>query len=119
MTERKRVDEALRNAEERYRVLFEQAPTGIVLIDAQTGKTIEANEVACGQLGYSREEFAALSISDYEARGTPEETQAHLQKVRSAGSDDFETLHRTKSGDIRNVHVWVRTVSLDERPPFY
>ena len=61
MTERKRVDEALRNAEERYRVLFEQAPTGIVLIDAQTGRTIEANEAACTQLGYSREEFAAAA----------------------------------------------------------
>src|ERR1035437_2957764 len=51
MTERKRADEALRNAEERYRVLFEQAPNGIVLIDAQTGRTIEANETACRKNG--------------------------------------------------------------------
>ncbi len=119
MTERKRVDEALRNAEERYRVLFEQAPTGIVLIDAQTGKTIEANEAACTQLGYTRKEFAALRIFDFEARETVAETEVHIGKVRSAGSDDFETLQRTKSGDIRNVHVWVRTVSLGERPALY
>src|ERR1035437_2791332 len=119
MTERERADEALRDAEERYRVLFEQAPNGIVLIDDQTGRTIEANEAACRQLGYSREEFAALSIADYEARDTPEEIQAHLQKERSTGSDDFETLHRTKNGEIRNVHVWARTVLLGERPAFY
>jgi PAS domain S-box-containing protein len=119
MTERKPVNEALRNAEERYRVLFEQAPNGIVLIDAQTGRTIEANEAACRQLGYSREEFAALGITDYEARETPEEIQAHLQKVRSAGSDDFETLQRTKNGEIRNIHVWARTALLGERPAFY
>src|ERR1035437_5606635 len=119
MTERKRVDEAFRNAEERYRVLFEQSPNGIVFIDARTGETIEANEAACKQLGYTHEEFAALRVSDYEARETPAETQAHLKKTRSAGSDDFETLQRTKSGEIRNVHVWVRTVSLGERPALY
>jgi PAS domain S-box-containing protein len=119
MTERKRVDEALRNAEERYRVLFEQAPTGIVLIDAQTGKTIEANEAACTQLGYSREEFAALRIFDFEARETVAETEVHIEKVRSAGSDDFETLQRTKNGEIRNVHVWARTVLLGKRRAFY
>jgi PAS domain S-box-containing protein len=119
MAERKRVEEALRNAEARYRVLFEQSPNAIVLIDVETGKTIEANEIACKQLGYTREEFAVLGISDYEARETPEETQEHIQKVRSRGSDDFETLQRTRNGEIRNVHVWARTVLLGERKAFY
>ena len=119
MTERKRVEEALRNAEARYHVLFEQSPNGIVLIDAESGKTIEANETAYKQLGYTRAELVALRISDYEAQESPEETQEHIRKVRSDGSDDFETLHRTKNGEIRNVHVWARTVLLGERTAFY
>jgi PAS domain S-box-containing protein len=119
MAERKRMEEALRNAEARYRALFEQSPNAIVLIDVETGKTIEANEIAYKQLGCTREEFAALGISDYEAGETLEETQKHMQKVRSDGSDDFETLQRTKNGEIRNVHVLARTVLLGERTAFY
>ena len=109
ITERKHAEEGLRNAEARYRTIFEQSPNGVLLIDLETGKTIEANETAHKQLGYTREEFAALRISDYEALENPEETAQHMQKIIHEGSDDFETLHRTKSGELRNMHVWAKT----------
>ena len=67
----KREGEA-RNAEARYRILFEQSPNGIVLVDTETGKTVEANETAYQQLGYTRDEFAELRISDYEVEENPE-----------------------------------------------
>ena len=76
LTAHEGADEALRLAEARYRILFEQSPNGIVLIDVETRKTIEANAAACAQLGYTREEFAALEVSDYEARETPAATLA-------------------------------------------
>ncbi len=112
---RKQAEEALQNAEERYRALFEQSPNGVLLVDIETGKTIEANEAAYKQLGYSRDEFVALRISDYEALEEPEETAKHMQKIIRVGNDDFETLHRTKNGEIRNVHVWAKTIQLGER----
>jgi len=119
ITERKQAEETLRNAEARYRVLFEQSPNGVLLIDPATGKTIEANETAHKQLGYTREEFAVLRISDYEVLEEPEETARRMQKIIREGSDNFETLHRTKSGEIRNVHVWAKTVQLSDRGLFY
>jgi PAS domain S-box-containing protein len=119
ITERKQTEEAIRNAEARYRILFEQSPDGILLIDTKTGKTIEVNESAIKQLGYSREEFASLRISDYEAVEKPEETAIHKQTIIRDGSDDFETLQRTKSGEIRNVHVWVKTTELSGYNFFY
>ena len=42
-----------------------------------------------------------------------------MQKVIREGSDDFETMQRTKSGEIRNVHVWVMTIQLSDRVLFY
>ena len=116
---RKQAEEACQDAEARYRALFEQSPNGILLMDTETGKTVEANETTYKQLGYTREEFAALRISDYEALENPEDTARHIQKVMRDGSDDFETLHRTKSGEIRNVHVWVKSVRLSDRSFFY
>ncbi len=110
---------ALRDAEARYRQLFEQSPNGVLLLEADTGRVLEANEQAAVQLGYSREEFAALSISDWEVVESPEETAARMQRVMRHGHDDFYTRHRTRSGAIRNVHVWTRTLQVSGRVCFH
>jgi PAS domain S-box-containing protein/putative nucleotidyltransferase with HDIG domain len=115
ITAPKRAEEALRSAQARYRALFDQAPHGVLLIDAETAETIEFNDTACKQLGYTREEFAALRISDYEALESPGETHRHIQKALSEGTDDFETMHRTKSGVLRNIRVWAKAFQLGER----
>jgi len=64
VTKRKQAEVDLREAEARYRLLFEQSPYGILLLDLE-GKTIEANRMASRQLGYTPEEFGELEISDY------------------------------------------------------
>jgi PAS domain S-box-containing protein len=95
--------------------LFASSPDGILLVDAETQKVIEFNDAACRQLGYTREEFFGLRIADYEASETPEETDAHVQRTRREGEAEFDTRHRTKTGEIRHVHVWTKTVDLDGR----
>jgi PAS domain S-box-containing protein len=98
-----------------YEELFASSPDGILLIDAETQRVIEFNDAACRQLGYTREEFVDLRISDYEASETPEETDAHVQGTLREGKAEFDTLHRTKTGGIRHVHVWTKTFDLDGR----
>jgi PAS domain S-box-containing protein len=116
---RKQVEVALQSSEARYHVLFEQSAFGVVLMDHETGRTIEANTIASRQLGHTREEFAALSISDYEAEETSAETEKHIRLVIQSGSRDFETRQRTKSGQIRNVHVWATTTQIQGRFFYY
>jgi len=98
-------------AELRYRAIFEQSPYGILIGDTM-GNMIEFNETACRQLGYSKEEFARLRISDIDAIQSPEEIGAKIKEVLHKGSAEFETMHKTKDGKIRDVHVIVRTVDL-------
>ncbi|MEW6379380.1 MAG: PAS domain S-box protein [bacterium] len=117
--ERERMEEELRQAEIRYRTLFEHSPDGIVVIDPQTTMPLEFNPVAHQQLGYTREEFARLHICDYEAAEESETTQAHVKAILATGKDTFETLHRTKSGQIRNVLITVQTVELSGQPVLY
>lgn len=78
------------------------------MINPQTMLPIECNEAAHRQLEYSREEFARLRSADHKAHETPEETKVHVEKVVREGRDDFETRHRTKQGDIRDVLVTAR-----------
>ncbi|MBI4028188.1 MAG: PAS domain S-box protein, partial [Verrucomicrobia bacterium] len=102
-------------SELRYRTIFEQSPDGIAIIDPATTRLVEFNEAAHRQLGYSRDEFARLRISDLDASETPEETRSRIEKLLREGKDNFEALHRTKQGEIRNVLATVRTLRLDGR----
>jgi PAS domain S-box-containing protein len=118
ITESRQV-KALRDAEVRYRALFEQSPYGVVLLELKTGRIIEANEIASRQLGYTRAEFADLKVSDFEASETPAQIARHMKNIVRKGSDDFETLHRTKTDELRNMHVWVKTLQMNDRTFFY
>jgi two-component system cell cycle sensor histidine kinase/response regulator CckA len=108
--------EALRESEERFRLLFEQSPDGIVILDPETARPLEFNEAAHLKLGYSREEFARLTISDIEVDEAPDETKARIAGVFKKGREDFEARHRTRDGEIRYMHVSVKIIELEERP---
>ena len=79
ITERKRIEQSLQEELTLRRILFEQSPDGIVIIDPATARFLDFNAAAHRQLGYSREEFAQLSIMDVEAMETPSETWRGLR----------------------------------------
>jgi PAS domain S-box-containing protein/putative nucleotidyltransferase with HDIG domain len=118
-TERKRVENSLREAESLYRTLYELSPAGITLLDPETGAHIEFNATAHNQLGYSRDEFAKLHISDYVTLEKPEETKEHMEKVLREGKDSFEGKHRTKEGVIRDVFITVQAIERGGRHLLY
>jgi PAS domain S-box-containing protein len=113
--ERKRAEEALREQEARYRTLFEQSPDGIVAFDPETTLPIDFNGAAHRQLGYSREEFARLRIRDYEILETEADTRARIERLLREGGEKFETRHRTKAGEIRDVIVNARVITMGGR----
>jgi two-component system NtrC family sensor kinase len=112
------MDDNLREAELRYRILFEQSPDGIVIID-EHGSIVEFNKSAYRRLGYSREEFAKLRLADIDAFQTPEEIQASIRTVLEKGRAEFEVAHRTKDGEIRNVYVITQVLELSGKRMFH
>ncbi len=112
ITERKKVEQILRESEERYRAIFEQAVDSIVLIDSKTGAMVDFNDRAHQTLGYTREEFRKLKISDFEIVESPEEVARHTEKIVRNGSDTFETRHRTKDGRIRDMLINAKAISI-------
>ena len=115
ISDRKQAEQALRDSEEKYRAIFEQAADTIVLIDADTGTLLEFNTNAHENLGYSREEFQKLKISDFEVVESAEQVIEHTRRIVREGFDTFETKHRTKDGRIRDVVVMSKSISIGGR----
>ena len=115
----KQVEASLHDTEKLYHLLFDHSPDGILIVDPATTRFLDFNETACRQHGYSREEFSQLSVFDVEVDETPEEIQLHIEYVIQRGISDFETRHRTKQGEIINLHVTAQYTEVLGKPVYY
>ncbi len=108
----------LREAELLYHTVFNQIPDGILIIDTN-GRFIDFNEAAHRKLGYTRAEFSALSLSDIDPDQTSSQIAASISQVLEKGSAEFDVRHRTKEGELRDVHVFTHLMDLSGRPVFH
>jgi PAS domain S-box-containing protein len=87
ITERKQAEEALRIREEIFSSIVIQAADGILLIDGATGRFVEFNTAAHEDLGYTREQFARLTLADLQTELADERIQEDFRRSGSrAGS---------------------------------
>lgn len=102
----------------KYHEIFEEIPDGVILHDAATGEILDMNQKMCDMLGYSREEFADLAFADIIADDPPytaERAAEYLQNVITDGSQTFEWLDQTKSGDPLPVEVHLQQTVIEEQ----
>jgi PAS domain S-box-containing protein len=99
----RQTEEALRESEERYRVLFETAKDAIFVSD-ETGRFVDVNQAACEFLGYSREELLKLSPKEIDADPTGYDA---FIKVRNGLTDKltFEINQMKKDGTHLPVEI--------------
>lgn len=101
----------------RFHALYEYSPNGILLADEQ-GRVLEFNETAHRQHGYTRTEFEKLSIADLNPYQSREEIQDIFNRALKKGWADFEVRHRTKEGEVRDIRVIMRALTLSGRKVF-
>lgn len=108
---RKEMEKALRESEQNYRALFELEADAVFIIQNQDGAILEANNVACGLYGYSRDEL--LNLKNTELSAEPEETQAAT--LRTVPIEQVVNIplrwHRKKDGTVFPVEITARFIN--------
>jgi PAS domain S-box-containing protein len=115
LAEKSRAKEALKEAEERYRALFEQAADHILVFDPETFKPVAFNQRVCDDLGYMPEEILGMTIADLDIKDSAEVIAQRIKKIIEDGPQTIETLVKTKSGDIHNHWVNIKAINTGGR----
>ncbi len=68
VSDRKRIEEALKESEERLKAIFENSEDGILVADMETKRLIMGNKKIARMTGYSLEELQTLSVMDLHPR---------------------------------------------------
>jgi len=114
ITERKQIEEALKNSETQYRRLFETAPDGILILDAETGQISDVNPFLVEMLGYSHEELLGKKLWEIGAFKDIESSKAIFLKLQEKGYVRYEDLPlETKDGRPMAVEFVSNVYSVD------
>jgi two-component system cell cycle sensor histidine kinase/response regulator CckA len=119
ITARKQAEMALKESESRYRAFFEQGPDGIVILDSQTLRPVQFNDQVCQMLGYSREAFAKLDLSDIEAPQTSARRETLAANLSREGYGNFEIRLLTNEGEERDVNITAQRIELAGHPVYH
>jgi PAS domain S-box-containing protein len=105
VTERKLAEESRRQADERYRLLFEDNPLPMWVYDLETLAFLAVNEAAIIHYGYSLEEFLTKTIKDIRP---PEDLPAlmeDLKRPQTGAHEPRRWRHQKKDGSIIDVEI--------------
>lgn len=119
ITERKRIEAALRASEQRFRAIFDCSPLGISVNDTKTGRFIEVNQSFTEILGLTREDmlqgdFARITHPD-DLRRCQEAFVAVREGLIKSFSTEKRYIH--KNGGVIWVKLHVVPLWLDNEPP--
>ena len=108
----KRVEEALRSSEDRYRTLFDRAHDGIA-IPSPDGKLLDVNESFARMHGYSTKEMPQMSLKDLVTPETAILVPERMGRLLAGEVLTFEVEHYHKDGQIFPLEVSASLILID------
>jgi PAS domain S-box-containing protein len=98
----------------RYHAMFDQSPLPMWMFDRDTLRFVMVNDAAIRHYGYSREEFATMTLADIRSMEALVELRADV--VRALGINPSKIWqHRKKDGTTIDVELRANDLDLDGR----
>ena len=111
ITERKRMEEALTF----FRTLLDHVDDSIEIIDPRTGQFLDGNRGAAANIGYTRDEFLALTVPDIDPLVTRPVFAEMMERLQEAPNPIIlDSIHRRKDGTTFPVEVSAQLIRLDK-----
>ena len=116
ITERKQAEENLRESEEKYRALFNEARDGIVIIDNETGNIVECNSEFENQTGRKLEQLRKMKIWEIRVPEKIELAKKKFLEVKEKGEGGSRELEFQKpDGKVIPIEFLSRVVKIRGR----
>jgi len=105
ITTRKHAEEALRDNELSYRLMFTDNPLPMWVYDQETLRFLEVNEAAVIRYGYSRDEFLQMHMTDIRAPEDVPRLVDNAANKRPEQQYSLQSRHKRKDGQIIDVQL--------------
>ena len=115
---RSKREEQIRESEERFRNLFENQEAILLLMDAESGMVIDANNSAQKFYKCSLNELKEKTIFDIDI-ASPEVIKKSMIKIYKKAQSKFESKHKLADGEIRDVEVYTSLITIKNHKFFY
>ena len=110
-----REHQALQESEKRYRNLFDNSHTIMLLVDPENGRILDANPAAVLFYGWTKEELKEKSITQINTL-SPEKLFKEMHAAAGREKSHFLFRHRLADGSLRDVEVHSGPIEIDGRP---
>ena len=111
ITQRKLIREELEESEQRYRLLFESNPNPIFVYDIETLEYLAVNEQAVTLYGYTREEFAEITIREIRPPEDVPLMQKFIAQADEGVRNFYSVKHRKKDGTIIEANIAAQNIT--------
>ncbi|KUL26581.1 PAS domain S-box protein [Chlorobium limicola] len=111
-------EEKLRQSEARYRSLFQNKHTVMLIIDPADGAIVDANPAAVTFYGWKYDELCNMNIAGINTM-SDREIKAEMQRSLNRKCNCFGFRHRLADGSIRDVEVVSGPISIEEKQLLY
>lgn len=121
ITERKQLEEHLRESKEKYEIsdkyykaIIQSAAEGFLLIKHPQGDILDVNDAIRPMTGYSRDELLSMKIQDIDIDfvESPEKISQRLKDIKKNDISTFEVRHRRKDGKIIDLAVTLKYLNI-------
>ena len=114
ITERKQIEEELKASEERYRLLFDRATDGILIL-SEDGTLLAVNKAFASMHGYTEAEMAGLHLRNLDTPETLQGLPARLERILAGEVLTFNVTHYHKDGRVLVLEVSSSLITADGR----
>ncbi|MBN1692182.1 MAG: PAS domain S-box protein [Dehalococcoidales bacterium] len=114
ITERKKMEQAIRESEEKFSKAFHATPQQIIITRDRDDVTLEVNDTYTKATGYTREETVGKTSQELGVWTTPEDNKKLQQKLKNYGritNEEFEFINKKRQKHTQLITIEPITIS--------